>query len=369
MKTLNVNLPDRDYPIIIGQALIDHAATYLKEYIQGSKAIIVTDSNVAQFWLDPMENALIQLKKHYHVITIAAGETSKNIQTFAQCCDEALFWGMDRQTTLIALGGGVTGDLCGFMAASLLRGVPFIQIPTSLLAQVDSAVGGKTGINSQAGKNLIGAFWQPKLVLSDIDTLSTLPMRDFKSGLAEVIKYGLIHKPDFFLWLDDHMAQILYKEPAALSHIIYESCHSKADIVAGDETEQNRRALLNLGHTFGHVLEALSGYNSAIITHGEAVAMGMQLAFDFSAMQGLCPAQDAEKLQQLLMKAELPYSLNNFSTGNNWQAHQFVEMMKKDKKALNNTITLILANRIGSAHIENNVNTDLLEAFIKQNLG
>ncbi len=369
MKTLTVNLPDRDYPIMIGQSLVDHAASYLKEYLQASKVIIVTDSNVAPFWLDPIENALMQLKKQYHVITIAAGETSKNIQTFARCCDEALFWGMDRQTTLIALGGGVTGDLCGFMAASLLRGVPFIQIPTTLLAQVDSSVGGKTGINSQAGKNLIGAFWQPKLVLSDIDTLATLEMRDFKSGLAEIIKYALIHKPDFFTWLDEHMPQIVNKQPEALMHIIYESCHSKAEIVASDETEQNKRALLNLGHTFGHVLEAFCGYNSAAITHGEAVAIGMQLAFDFSAMQGICPASDAQKLKNLLIKTGLPYSLKDFSAGKDWQAHQFIEMMKKDKKALDNVITLILAKQIGDAYIERNVNIHQLEVFIKQNLG
>lgn len=369
MKTLTVNLPDRDYPIIIARSLIDNAAEYLKQYIQGTKVIIVTDSNVAPLWLDPIENALMQLKKHYHVITIAAGETSKNIATFERCCDEALFWGIDRKTTFIALGGGVTGDLCGFMAASLLRGVPFIQVPTTLLAQVDSSVGGKTGINSQAGKNLIGAFWQPKLVLSDIDALTTLPMRDFKSGLAEVIKYALIHKPDFFLWFNENITQILNKEPEALAHIVYESCHSKAEIVASDETEQNRRALLNLGHTFGHVLEAFCGYNSAIITHGEAVAIGMQLAFDFSVSQGTCPASDAEKLQELLIKLDLPYSLKDFSAGKNWQEDQFIHMMKKDKKAVDNTITLVLAKAIGKAYIEQEVNIHQLEVFIKQNLG
>ncbi len=369
MKILQVDLSERSYPIIIAPSLIDHAHTYLAEHIHGNKVIIVTDSNVAQHWLDPLETAIKQLKKQYHVITVAAGESAKSIQTFAQCCDEALYWGIDRKTTLIALGGGVVGDLCGFMAASLLRGINFIQIPTTLLSQVDSAVGGKTGINSAAGKNLIGAFWQPKLVLSDTSALNTLPMRQVKTGLAEIIKYALIHKPDFFTYLDTHMEQIFAKDSDALAHIIYESCCSKADIVAQDETEQGKRALLNLGHSFGHVLEAFCGYDSAIITHGEAVAIGMQLAFDFSASLGICPKEDAEKLRYLLQKAEIPHSLKEFAKGKDWQAEPFIQMLKKDKKSFNDNITLILATHIGGAFVEQEVNHHQLEIFIKENLG
>lgn len=367
MKQLTVNLAERSYDIYIGKKLLLKLSSYLQAHVKGSKAIIVTDTNVSQYWLSFVEDALKELKKNYHVITVAPGEISKTFDSYAQCCNDALYWGIDRKTTLIALGGGVVGDLCGFLAASLLRGVPFIQVPTSLLAQVDSSVGGKTGINAGPGKNLVGAFWQPRLVLADVTSLSSLSERQLKSGYAEVIKYGLIHKPVFFDWLDENNTRILQKEDDALMEVIYESCQSKAEIVAADEHENGQRALLNLGHTFGHVLEAFTGYSDKLY-HGEAVAIGMQLAFDYSVRLGICPADDAMRCQALLTKAGLPFSLKQLSQGQSWTADEYIDLMKKDKKSKDDKITLILAKSIGNAYVDNEVDIAPLHQFLTENL-
>ncbi len=367
MEKLTVNLGQRSYEIHIASRILLDLQNYLAPHIKGSKVIIVTDNNVAENWLFYVEEALTKLHKNCHVITVAAGEKSKTFPCFQQCCEEALYWGVDRHTTLIALGGGVVGDLAGFMAASLLRGIAFIQIPTTLLAQVDSSVGGKTGINAGPGKNLIGAFWQPQLVLADTYSLSSLPDRQLKSGYAEVIKYGLIHKPEFFEWLQNNNAALLAKDENALQKAIYESCLSKAQIVSSDEREQGERALLNLGHTFGHVLEAFTGYSDKLF-HGEAVAIGMQMAFDYSVSLGICPAQDAETLRNFLQKTGLAYDIKNIAESHNWSAAQFLELMGKDKKAKNGEITLVLVKSIGQAYVDNQVDSQNLYQFLQGQL-
>ncbi|MFV0430713.1 MAG: 3-dehydroquinate synthase [Alphaproteobacteria bacterium] len=367
MKQLKVDLKERSYDILIGHNLILNLSQYIEPHICGSKAIIVTDNHVSQYWLSFVEDALKILGKNYHIIEVAAGEASKSFANFEQCCNDALYWGIDRQTTLIALGGGVVGDLTGFLAASLLRGLPFIQLPTSLLAQVDSSVGGKTGINAGPGKNLVGAFWQPQLVLADVSFLGSLSERQLRSGYGEVIKYGLIHKPEFFEWLSSNNSDILAKNKDALSHIIYESCASKAQIVGMDEHEQGQRALLNLGHSFGHVLEAFTGYSDKLL-HGEAIAIGMQLAFDYSVKLGVCPQEDAQKVKHLLEQAGLPISLKELSLGQSWSAEQYLELIKKDKKVKDDKITLILAKSIGKAYIEESVSVEELYIFLEENL-
>ncbi len=367
MEKLTVALGERSYDIHIKSQLMLDLQNHIKPHIKGNRAIIVTDGNVAEHWLFYVEDALKALKKNYHVITVAAGEASKSFACLSHCCEEALYWGIDRQTTIIALGGGVVGDLAGFMAASLLRGLDFIQIPTSLLAQVDSSVGGKTGINAGPGKNLIGAFWQPKLVIADTYVLSSLPMRQLQSGYAEIIKYGLIHKPQFFDWLCENNEALLGKDETVLQKAIYESCASKAQIVSEDERENGARALLNLGHSFGHVLEAFTGYSDRLY-HGEAVAIGMQMAFDYSAYLQICAPDDAKKVKNLLQKAGLPYCVKDLAQGQSWSAHQFLELMHKDKKVQDGHLTLILAKAIGAAYVDKQVDSEDLYQFIQKQI-
>ncbi len=367
MEKLTVELNERSYDIHIKSRILSHLQDYIAPYIKASKAIIITDINVAKDWLFYVEDALRALKKDYHIITVPSGEKSKSFACFQQSCEDALYWGMDRHTTIIALGGGVIGDLAGFMAASLLRGVDFIQIPTTLLSQVDSSVGGKTGINAGPGKNLIGAFWQPKVVIADISSLSSLPERQLKSGYAEVIKYGLIHKTEFFRWLWENNDTLLKRDEQILQKAIYESCLSKAQIVSADEREKGQRALLNLGHTFGHVLEVFTGYSDTLY-HGEAVAIGMQLAFDYSAYLDICSLSEAQKVQAFLQKAGLPYSLTEIAKNKSWSAHQFLTLMTQDKKAQNGKITLILAKSIGEAYVDTQVDSQNLYNFIQKQI-
>ena len=293
---------------------------------------------------------------------MAAGEASKSFASFEKLCEEILALGIERSTVLIALGGGVIGDLTGFAAAVLLRGIDFIQIPTTLLAQVDSSVGGKTGINSGHGKNLIGAFHQPRLVLADTYTLRTLPRRELLAGYAEVVKYGLIDQPDFFAWLEGHGADLVEGDQGVLAQAIETSCAAKAAIVAEDEKEAGKRALLNLGHTFGHALEAECGYGDELL-HGEGVALGMIMAFDLSVELGLCPAEDADRVFRHLTAVGLPTRLEHLP-GRVWDADTLLGHMHKDKKVTGGKLTFILAKGIGRAFITHDVEEAAVRALL-----
>jgi 3-dehydroquinate synthase len=363
---VHVALGDRSYDILIGPALIAHAGERLARLAPGASAFIVTDSNVAPLWLSPLQASLDAANVRHRRIVLPAGETTKDYAHYEQLCEAALAAKMERGDFLIALGGGVIGDLTGFVAASLRRGMGFIQIPTTLLSQVDSSVGGKTGINSRQGKNLIGAFHQPALVLADTDSLATLPAREFAAGYAEVVKYGLIDRPDFFAWLEKHWQAVFARGPE-LSHAIAVSCESKAAVVARDETEQGDRALLNLGHTFGHALEKLVGYNSQRLVHGEGVAIGMACAFRYSVSAGLCAAAAAARVEAHLRAVGLPSRIRDIA-GWNATAGDIVEAMSQDKKVKRGALTFILARDIGASFIARNVEPEAVRAFLEHEL-
>lgn len=345
-KTLRVALARHSYDIVVGERLIAKAGDYIKKLIPGNRVIIITDESVAKFYLHRLTGSLEETGITHRSILIKPGESSKSLENFGSVMEQLLEQKPDRKTTLIALGGGVVGDLTGFAASVLLRGVPFIQIPTTLLAQVDSSVGGKTGINSAYGKNLIGAFHQPLLVLSDVSTLETLPKRELMAGYAEVLKYALINDPAFFDWLDNHGTN-------DLTHAILKSCEAKAAVVEADEKEQSVRALLNLGHTFGHALEAETGYGDTLL-HGEAVAIGMVIAFEASVAMGLCPAADLEKIKAHYTKVGLPVSPKDIRP--NWNIDALMDHFTRDKKAKGGKLTFILARGIGKSFIADDVN-------------
>jgi shikimate kinase/3-dehydroquinate synthase len=363
---VHVALGDRSYDILIGPALIAHAGERIARLAPGAGAFIVTDSNVAPLWLAPLQASLDAANVRHGQIVLPAGETTKDYAHYEQLCEAALAAKMERGDFLIALGGGVIGDLTGFVAASLRRGMGFVQVPTTLLSQVDSSVGGKTGINSRQGKNLIGAFHQPALVLADTDSLATLSPREFAAGYAEVVKYGLIDRPDFFAWLEKHW-QALFAHGPELSHAIAVSCEAKAAVVARDETEQGDRAILNLGHTFGHALEKLVAYDSARLVHGEGVAIGMACAFRYSVRAGLCPATAAERVESHLRAVGLPTRIRDIA-GWNATAGEVVEAMSQDKKVKRGALTFILARDIGASFIARNVEPEAVRAFLEDEL-
>ncbi|WP_374547720.1 3-dehydroquinate synthase, partial [Rhodoblastus sp.] len=356
----------RAYDILIGPNLIAHAGERLALLAPGAGAFIVTDSNVAPRWLAPLQASLDSAGVRHGHIVLPAGETTKDYAHFEQLCEAALAAKMERGDFLVALGGGVIGDLTGFVAASLRRGMGFVQIPTTLLSQVDSSVGGKTGINSRQGKNLIGAFHQPALVLADTDSLATLPPREFAAGYAEVAKYGLIDRPDFFAWLENHWPAVFARGPE-LGHAIAVSCESKAAVVARDETEQGDRALLNLGHTFGHALEKLVGYDSARLVHGEGVAIGMACAFRYSVRAGLCPAEAAQRVEAHLRAVGLPARITDIA-GWSAGADDILAAMAQDKKVKRGALTFILARDIGASFIAKNVEPEAVRAFLQDEL-
>ncbi|WP_342394963.1 3-dehydroquinate synthase [Rhodoblastus sp.] len=363
---VHVALGARSYDILIGPALIAHAGERIARLAPGASALIVTDSHVAPLWLGALQASLDAANIRHGHIVLPAGETTKDYAHYEQLCEAALAAKMERGDFLIALGGGVIGDLAGFVAASLRRGMGFVQIPTTLLSQVDSSVGGKTGINSRQGKNLIGAFHQPALVLADTDSLGTLPKREFAAGYAEVVKYGLIDRPDFFAWLEKHWPAVFARGPE-LSHAIAVSCESKAAVVARDETEQGDRALLNLGHTFGHALEKLVGYDSGRLVHGEGVAIGMACAFRYSVRAGLCPISAAERVEAHLRAVGLPTRIRDIS-GWSATAEDVVEAMSQDKKVKRGALTFILARDIGASFIARNVEPEAVRAFLEDEL-
>jgi 3-dehydroquinate synthase len=342
MRTLNVALGDRSYPIHIGRDLLGRADLLLPA-LKTPRVAIVTNDVVGPLYLDRLKAVLEAAGVRAATVVLPDGEAHKDWQTLNLIYDGLLSDRCERSTTLIALGGGVVGDMGGFAAACYQRGMPFIQIPTTLLAQVDSSVGGKTAINHPFGKNMIGAFWQPKLVLADIATLDTLPARELAAGLAEVIKYGLIRDPEFFRWLEDHIERLVGREPEALAFAIERSCRNKAEVVAADETEQGERALLNLGHTFGHAIETGMGYGAWL--HGEAVAAGTMMAAELSRRLGWLAAADVERIAALFERAGLPVY------GPLLGANRYLELMAHDKKVVARRLRLVLLKAIGRAVI------------------
>lgn len=340
MHTLTVSLAERSYPIHIGEGLLQRA-DLLAGHLPQNKVAIVSNNTVASLYLTGLQSALAQGGVDSIRVILPDGEEHKNWQTLNSIFDALLASRCERSTAIIALGGGVIGDLAGFAAATYQRGVPFIQVPTTLLAQVDSSIGGKTGINHPMGKNMIGAFYQPRLVLTDTATLNTLPDRELHAGMAEVIKYGLIRDLPFFEWLDQNMEKLLAREPEALSYAILRSCQNKADIVALDERESGVRALLNLGHTFGHAIENALGYG--VWLHGEAVAAGMCLAADLSRRLGYLDNQAVNRITSLLKRAKLPTDAPDIG------ADKYQQLMGLDKKVSGGKIRFIVLNEIGQA--------------------
>ena len=362
MSAITVGLGARAYEVVIGPGLIDQAGPRIAPLLKRARAAVVSDATVWGLHGGRLAASLAAAGIAAHPVIVAPGEQTKSFEGLADVCDRLLALGLDRGDLIVAFGGGVVGDLTGFAAAIYKRGVDFVQIPTTLLAQVDSSVGGKTAIDTPRGKNLIGAFHQPRLVLADQDVLATLPDREMRAGYAEVIKYGLLGDFAFFAWLEANGAAVLAREPAALAHAVARSVAMKAEIVAEDETEQGRRALLNLGHTFAHALEAETGYGAALL-HGEAVAAGMSLAFRFSAAQGLCPGQDAARAQAAIAAAGLPVALAEIP-GHPFAADRLVVHMAQDKKAEAGRLTFILASAIGRAHVAKDVDAAAVRAFL-----
>ena len=346
MRTLTVDIKDQPYPIRIGAGLLDRV-DLITPHLAQKRAVVVTNTTVGPLYSARLRAALAASGVESFEIVLPDGEIHKNWQTLNQIFDQLIEKRCERKTTLIALGGGVVGDMTGFAAATYQRGVPYIQIPTTLLAQVDSAVGGKTAINHPQGKNMIGAFYQPKLVLADTQTLDTLPQREFSAGMAEVIKYGLIRDLPFFEWLEANIDRILAHYRDALIHTIYESCRNKAEVVAQDEKETGVRAILNFGHTFGHAIETATNYREYL--HGEAVAMGAVLAAELSRGLGYLSVHDCERIKKVLAAVKLPITAPNLGV------EKFLQLMSADKKVDAGKIHFVLLQRIGGAYSDGDV--------------
>ena len=341
--TLNVDLDERSYPIYIGNGLL-READLLTRHIHGQTALIVSNSTVAPLYLETVQQSLDSGGIRYDCIILDDGEQYKTLESMTRIIDLLLEKRHDRRTTVIALGGGVIGDIGGFAASVYQRGVNFIQLPTTLLSQVDSSVGGKTGVNHPLGKNMIGAFYQPRCVIADIDTFKTLPARELSAGLAEVIKYGLIYDVEFFRWLEDNIEGLIQLDPERLARAVLVSCETKARIVEQDERESGLRAILNLGHTFGHAIETVMGYGNWL--HGEAVAAGMVMAIDLSIREGLVDEELRKRSIDLLSRAGLPVS-----PPANISLEQYLDVMAIDKKTLDGKIRLVLLRGLGEAFV------------------
>ena len=357
MDTITVSLGKRSYPIHIGSGLLADSNT-LKQSTSAAELLIVSNETVAPLYLARVEAAFAG--RRLKSLILRDGEEYKNLESFTRIIDELIEATYHRDACIVALGGGVVGDLAGYAAASYQRGIDFLQLPTTLLAQVDSSVGGKTAVNHAKAKNMIGAFHQPIAVLADTDALATLPPRELAAGLAEVIKYGLIQDLEFFIWLEEHLPALLQQDPAALLYAIRRCCEIKADIVAEDEREQGRRALLNLGHTFGHAIEALGGYRKWL--HGEAIAIGMQMAAEASEQLGWIDPTDAKRVRSLLERAGLPTSATKLSAG------EILHRMPLDKKADSQGLRLVLLKHLGHAVVVPAPDTPVLESAIARGL-
>jgi 3-dehydroquinate synthase len=363
-RTLPVGLGERAYDVVIGHGLIAEAGARIAPLLGRARIAVVTDTTVAGLHGEALRASLAAAGITADFIAIAPGEASKSFEGLADLSDRLLARELDRGDLIVAFGGGVVGDLAGFAAAIYKRGVDFVQIPTTLLAQVDSSVGGKTAIDTPRGKNLIGAFHQPRLVLADLDVLATLPPRERRAGYAEVIKYGLLGDFGFFEWLEVHGPEVIAGDSGALIHAVARSVEMKAEIVAEDEREAGRRALLNLGHTFGHALEAEVGFGEALL-HGEAVAVGCAQAFRFSAAQGLVSSQDAQRADRAIAAVGLPTRIDQVA-GGPFAASRLVGHMAQDKKAEGGRLTLVLARGLGETFVAKDVDAGALRDFLIQ---
>ncbi len=355
IQTLTVKLAERSYPIHIGVGLLTRADLLLP-HLKQKKVVVVSNTTVAPLYLDRLRSTLEKARISVLPVILPDGERYKTWETLNLIFDSLLGAHCERSTTLIALGGGVIGDMGGFAAACYQRGMPFIQVPTTLLSLVDSSVGGKTAINHPLGKNMIGAFYQPKLVLADIATLDTLPDRELRAGLAEVIKYGLIRDPEFFVWLEGNMENLLAREREALAYAVYRSCDNKAEVVAADERESGERALLNLGHTFGHAIETGLGYGEWL--HGEAIAAGTLIAAELSKRLGWIDEAAVARIESLFLRAGLPVY------GASLGASRYLELMRHDKKVQDGKLRLVLLEDIGKAVIFDGADEETIRAAI-----
>ncbi len=350
MKTININLKKRSYPIYVGEGLLENCDLF-KKHISNKKVAIITNDKIAPLYLEKISNTL-SVEKEIIPIILPDGEVFKNFETLNLIYDTLLKNKANRQITLIALGGGVIGDITGFAAATFMRGVDFIQIPSTLLSQVDSSVGGKTGINHPLGKNMIGAFYQPKCVIADINLLETLPDKELSAGLAEVIKYGLIRDSSFFEWLENNVEGIIKRDSQLLIEAVVRSCQNKADIVESDEFESGIRAILNLGHTFGHAIETATGYGKWL--HGEAIAIGMVMAAYLSEQMGWLTKEENQRIKSLIVDANLPINPPEISK------QEFLDLMQLDKKTKEDQINLVLQQGIGKAILTSDYDTEKL---------
>lgn len=356
MQTLTVGLGERSYPIHIGSGLLARAEL-IQKHVPRGRVAIVTNTTVAPLYLEQLQQTLRRIAVDSVAVILPDGEEYKNSETLNLIYDGLLTHRCERSTPLVALGGGVVGDMTGYAAATYLRGVPFIQIPTTLLAQVDSSVGGKTGINHPLGKNMIGAFYQPQLVLADTATLNTLPDNELAAGLAEVIKYGLIRDLPFLEWLEQNMDKLLARDTAALQYAIARSCQNKAEVVAADERESGERALLNLGHTFGHAIESGMGYGNWL--HGEGVAAGTIMAADLSQRLGWISAPDVARIRKLFERAGLPVTAPDLG------ADKYLDLMGLDKKVEGGKMRFVLLKQVGRAVVQGDVPQDLLQQTLR----
>ncbi len=361
-RTLPVGLGDRAYDVVVGEGLLDAAGRLIAPFQTRGRTAVVADATVWRLHGERLTAALEAAGIATLPVIVPPGEQSKSFEGLADVSDRLLALELDRGDLVTAFGGGVVGDLAGFAAAIYKRGIDFVQIPTTLLAQVDSSVGGKTAIDTPRGKNLVGAFHQPKLVLADLEVLSTLPEREMRAGYGEVIKYGLLGDRTFFEWLEVNGAKVLAREPEALAHAVARSVEMKAGIVAEDEREQGRRALLNLGHTFAHALEAETGYGEALL-HGEAVGVGMALAFRFSAAQGLAERREAERASRAIAASGLPTTLDAVP-GHPFDAGRLIAHMGQDKKAEGGRLTFILVRALGDAFVARDVDAGAVRDFL-----
>ncbi|MCJ9693009.1 3-dehydroquinate synthase [Rhizobium sp. PRIMUS64] len=364
IRTVHVPLGERAYDILIGPGLIARAGAEIATRLKGRKAAVVTDENVAPLYLKALVASLDEAGIASAEVVLPAGEKTKSFEHLITACDKVLEARVERNDYVIALGGGVIGDLSGFAAGIVRRGVRFVQVPTSLLSQVDSSVGGKTGINSRHGKNLIGVFHQPDLVLADTDVLNSLSAREFRAGYAEVAKYGLIDKPDFFAWLEANWKAV-FTGGSARIEAIAASCQAKADVVVADERENGQRALLNLGHTFGHALEAATAYDSSRLVHGEGVSIGMVLAHEFSARMNLASPDDARRVERHLKEVGLPTRMSDIP-GDLPPAETLMDAIAQDKKVKSGKLTFILTRGIGQSFVADDVPASEVISFLRE---
>ncbi|MEM7565473.1 MAG: 3-dehydroquinate synthase [Pseudomonadota bacterium] len=355
--TLNLDLGERSYPIYIGSDLLSQA-DLIRPHIAGQSALVVSNTTVAPLYLEKLQTALDQASIRHEAVILNDGEQYKTLASVELIIDHLLKHRHDRRTTIIALGGGVVGDIAGFAASIYQRGVNFIQIPTTLLSQVDSSVGGKTGVNHPLGKNMIGAFYQPRCVIIDLETLNTLAPREMSAGMAEVIKYGLIYDADFFVWLEENASKLMNLERAQLAHAIQVSCETKARVVEQDERESGLRAILNLGHTFGHAIEATMGYGQWL--HGEAVAAGTMMAIDLSIREGMIDESVRKRSAALFEQSDLPLIPPAEMTPD-----QFMQTMAIDKKTIDGNINLILLKGLGEAVVSKDYDPERLQQTLR----